>query len=134
MVSIFDITQRAKKGLVLFFYPKAATPGCTKEACSFRDQYQVFQDAGAEVVGISGDGVEAQKSFASGNRLPFPLLSDTGDIVRKGFGIPNDMFGLLPGRQTYVISKDGKCVLAFNDALNFEAHVKSALDAVKVLQ
>ncbi|GBF96442.1 thioredoxin dependent peroxidase [Raphidocelis subcapitata] len=118
--------------LVLFFYPKAATPGCTKEACKFRDEYARFQDAGAQVFGISGDEPADNKAFAQAQRLPFPLLTDPSNILRKTFGIPNDLL-FLPGRQTYVFNADGKCVLSFNSQLDAEKHVDEALAALKQL-
>ena len=123
-----------KKDVVLFFYPKADTPGCTKEACKFRDEYDAFTSAGAEVIGISGDGVEAQETFQSKHRLPFTIVSDAGNYLRKGFGVPADMFGMLPGRMTYVISKEGKCVMSFNSQIDAEGHVTKALAAIKALQ
>jgi len=131
MVSLAQF--EGKKAVVLFFYPKADTPGCTKEACKFRDEYSAFKDAGAEVFGISGDTVDAQQAFASAQRLPFPLLADENNVMRKTFGVPGDMFGMLPGRQTYVISKTGKVVLVFNSQLDVEGHVTKALDALKTL-
>lgn len=113
--------------------PQAETPGCTKEACKFRDEYEAFKKAGAEVIGISGDPVAAQKAFASKYGLPFTILSDEGDGLRKALGVPGDMFGMLPGRQTYVISKQGKVALIFNSQLDVEAHVTKALDALAKL-
>ncbi|GFR51781.1 hypothetical protein Agub_g14238, partial [Astrephomene gubernaculifera] len=104
---------RGKQPLVLFFYPKAATPGCTKEACSFRDEYSRFTSAGAAVFGISSDSPEENAAFAAAQRLPFPLLSDAGAILRKSFGVKSDLLGLLPGRQTYVFDTEGRCVLSF---------------------
>ena len=76
------------------------------------------------------DSPEENDKFAKAQRLPFPLLSDANSILRKTFGIPNDLMGLLPGRQTYVIDKDGRVVLSFNDAMNVEAHVTEALRAI----
>eukprot|EP00879_Flechtneria_rotunda_P004693 GHRR01004957.1.p4 GENE.GHRR01004957.1~~GHRR01004957.1.p4 ORF type:complete len:158 (+),score=66.58 GHRR01004957.1:1737-2210(+) len=119
------------KPLVLFFYPKAATPGCTKEACKFRDEYEAFVKAGAQVFGISSDSPEANKAFATANRLQYPLLSDPSSILRKTFGIKGDLLGFLPGRQTYVFDAAGKCVLSFNDQLNAEKHVEEALRALQ---
>ena len=72
----------AGKKLVLFFYPKDDTPGCTKEACAFRDQYQDFQDAGAEVIGVSSDSEAAHQKFIEKYRLPFTLVADRGGQVR----------------------------------------------------
>eukprot|EP00878_Enallax_costatus_P002019 GHUV01002183.1.p1 GENE.GHUV01002183.1~~GHUV01002183.1.p1 ORF type:complete len:153 (+),score=48.83 GHUV01002183.1:183-641(+) len=119
------------KPLVLFFYPKAATPGCTKEACKFRDEYQSFTDIGAQVYGISSDSPAANKSWAQANRLPFPLLTDAGGVLRKGLGVKGDLLGLVPGRQTFVFNAAGECVLCFNSQLNSEKHVQEALDALK---
>src|SRR5437763_2026853 len=76
------------KPVVLYFYPKDDTPGCTKESCTFRDQYQDFQDAGAEVIGVSSDSAESHEKFATKYRLPFILLSDRGGAVRKEYGVP----------------------------------------------
>ncbi|KAF8061329.1 PAA2 [Scenedesmus sp. PABB004] len=99
------------KPLVLFFYPKAATPGCTKEACKFRDEYDAFVKAGAQVFGISSDAPADNKAFADAQRLPFPLLTDPSSIMRKTFGIKGDLLGLLPGRQTFVFNAAGKRAL-----------------------
>lgn len=120
-----------KKNLVLFFYPKDDTPGCTREACSFRDQYEDFKDAGAEVFGISGQSVESHKNFAKKYNLDYNLLSDEGNKIRKLFGVPTNMFGLLPGRVTYVADKTGKVIYIFNSQTQVEKHVDEAL---KVLE
>ncbi len=116
--------------IVLFFYPKDNTPGCTKEACSFRDQYQVFRDLGAEVIGISSDSSSSHKEFADEYRLPFPLLSDSGGKVRKLLGVPSS-FGLLPGRVTYVVDPKGVIRHQFNSLLKPEKHIAEALDIIK---
>jgi len=90
--------------VVLYFYPKDETPGCTREACAFRDSYEVFTDAGAEVIGVSSDSAESHAAFAGHHKLPFTLLSDEGGRVRKSYGVPATL-GLLPGRVTYVIDR-----------------------------
>src|SRR5215467_10254312 len=95
---------RGKQAVVLYFYPKDDTPGCTKEACAFRDQYQDFQDAGAEVIGVSSDSETSHEKFASKYKLPFVLLADKGGKIRKQYGVPATL-GLLPGRVTFVIDK-----------------------------
>ena len=77
--------------VVLYFYPKDDTPGCTKEACAFRDSYEVFTDAGAEVIGISSDSVDSHAAFAGHHKLPFTLLSDEGGKVRKKYGVPSSL-------------------------------------------
>src|SRR5262252_2182145 len=93
--------------VVLYFYPKDGTPGCTAEACAFRDSHEVFTDAGAEVIGVSSDSVDSHVAFASRHKLPFTLLSDQGGQVRKRYGVP-PVLGLLPGRVTYVIDREGR--------------------------
>jgi thioredoxin-dependent peroxiredoxin len=120
------------KPLVLYFYPKDDTPGCTAESCAFRDQYEVFEAAGAAVVGISGDSPESHQNFASKYQLPFTLLSDPGDQVRKAFGATT-AFGLIPGRITYVIDGQGVVRYQFDSMFNFKAHVDEALKALKQL-
>ncbi len=97
---------RGSKAVVLFFYPKDGTAICTKEACSFRDAYEDFVQAGAVVMGVSSDPVDSHQAFASCHRLPFLLLSDADSSLRKAFGVPKTL-GLLPGRVTYVIDKQG---------------------------
>jgi peroxiredoxin Q/BCP len=119
-----------QRAIVLYFYPKDDTPGCTKESCAFRDSYTVFQDAGAEVIGISADSPESHSKFAAKHQLPFTLLSDTNNQVRKLFGVPSTL-GLLPGRVTYVIDSQGIVKKIFNSQLNFNGHVEEALKALQ---
>ena len=122
-----------KKSVVLYFYPKDDSPGCTTEACAFRDSYEVFKDAGAEVIGISSDSPDSHRQFAAKHRLPFTLLSDTGNQVRKLYGVPSTL-GLLPGRVTYVINQDGVVQYIFNSQLNFKGHVEESLKTLRGLQ
>ena len=119
-----------KKPLVIYFYPKDYTPGCTKQACDFRDNYTGFTELGAEVIGISSDSNKMHRKFASTYRLPFLLLSDSNKKVRKLFGVQNRLFNLLPGRETFVIDKEGKVILVFN-GLDAKQHMKKALKALK---
>ncbi|KGO82870.1 peroxiredoxin Q/BCP [Flavobacterium cauense R2A-7] len=121
-----------KKVLVIYFYPKDDTPGCTKQACFFRDQYEEFKDLGAEVIGISGDSVKSHKKFAAEYKLPFTLLSDEDKSLRKLFGVPTNLLGLLPGRVTYVVDKLGIVRLVF-DSMNAENHFPKVVEAVKKL-
>lgn len=121
------------KPLVIFFYPKDDTPGCTKEACSFRDSYEEFKDLGAEVIGISSDSEESHNKFASKYSLPFILLSDENKKVRKIFKVDNNLFNLLPGRETYVFDKKGKVIMVFN-SINASKHMKKALEALKSIE
>jgi peroxiredoxin Q/BCP len=120
------------KPVVLYFYPKDDTPGCTAESCAFRDRYEVFQAAGAEIIGISSDSSESHQKFATKYQLPFTLLSDKGDKVRKLYGATT-AFGFLPGRVTYVIDKDGVVRYIFDSMLNFQGHVESALKTLQRL-
>ncbi|RDX78774.1 Peroxiredoxin Q, chloroplastic [Mucuna pruriens] len=119
------------KPIVVYFYPADETPGCTKQACAFRDSYEKFKKAGAVVVGISGDDPSSHKAFASKYRLPFTLLSDEGNKVRKEWGVPGDFFGSLPGRETYVIDKNGVVQLVYNNQFQPEKHIDETL---KILQ
>jgi thioredoxin-dependent peroxiredoxin len=121
-----------KKNIVLYFYPKDDTPGCTAEACSFRDSYEVFQEAGAEVIGISSDTEKSHQQFANKHRLPFILLSDLGGIVRKFYGVPTT-FGLIPGRVTYIIDKKGIVRHIFSSQFAPQLHVAEALKVLKAL-
>lgn len=130
-VSLNDF--RGKKSVVLYFYPKDDTPGCTKESCAFRDQYEVFNTAGAEVIGISGDSPESHQKFAAKYNLPFTLLSDTGNQVRKLYGVPADFLGLLPGRVTYVIDEQGIVQHIFNSQFNFNKHIEESLKTLQQL-
>jgi len=118
---------------VVYFYPKDETPGCTAEACSFRDAYQDFQAAGAEVVGISSDSAEDHASFAAHHRLPFILASDRGGVVRDQFRVKKGLFGLLPGRVTFVIDRDGTVRHTFSSQVNMGKHVEEALRVIKSL-
>jgi peroxiredoxin Q/BCP len=129
-VSLADF--RGKKTVVLFFYPQDETPGCTREACEFRDSFDRFGDAGAEVIGVSDDDVDSHKRFAEHHKLPMTLLSDTGGKVRQTFGV-KPLFGLLPDRVTFVIDRDGIVRHVFASRLRFGKHVDEALTVVKNL-
>ncbi len=126
----FDSHSIHQKPVVIYFYPKDNTPGCTTQACSFRDTYQDFQDLGAEVIGISGDSVVSHQNFQQKHNLPFILLADTDKKLRKLFGVPTALFGLIPGRVTYVFDAAGKAIYIF-DNLSAKNHITKAL---KVLQ
>ncbi|MEZ4453728.1 MAG: peroxiredoxin [Nannocystaceae bacterium] len=124
---------RVRGPVVVYFYPKDETPGCTAEACSFRDHYAAFTDAGAQVVGISSDTVDSHKAFAEHHRLPFVLLSDPGGQVRKRFGVPKTL-GLLDGRVTYVIDRGGVVRHVFSSQLRAKRHIQEALAVVQSLR
>lgn len=121
-----------ERALVFYFYPKDETPGCTAEACSFRDQYQDFLDAGADVIGVSRDSAESHEKFKTHHRLPFRLFSDPGGAAAAAFGVKKT-FGLIAGRSTFVIDKGGVVRLRFDSQLNATKHVREALDMVRSL-
>jgi thioredoxin-dependent peroxiredoxin len=118
------------KPTVIYFYPKDDTPGCTAQACSFRDQYEDFKELGAEVIGISGDSVRSHVKFVEKYNLPFILLSDSDNALRKLFGVKPDFFGLIPGRVTYIVDKNGVIQLVF-DSLSAKKHIPTALSFIK---
>ena len=121
-----------KKNIVLYFYPKDESQGCTREACTFRDNYEVFKDLGAEVIGVSSQDVESHKSFASHHNLPFILLSDKDNKVRKLYGVPSTL-GVLPGRVTYIIDKEGVVKYIFSSQFQPEKHIEEAIRVLKSL-
>lgn len=124
VVSLRDYYQ--KKNVVLFFYPKDFSPGCTTQACHFRDNYEDFTDLGAEVIGVSSDSVESHKKFLDEYLLPFILLSDENGRVRKGYG-SNKGFGYLPGRYTFIIDMEGKVRHIFTSETDMKKHIDEAL-------
>ena len=119
--------------VVLYFYPKDNTSGCTAEACAFRDSYETFTDAGAEVIGVSSDSVDRHAAFAGKHQLPFTLLSDQGGQVRKRYGVPA-VLGVIPGRVTYVIDRQGTVRHVFSSMTNIGQHVSDAVEIVRQLQ
>jgi peroxiredoxin Q/BCP len=125
-----DISAITGKYLVLYFYPKDGTPGCTKEAISFRDSFQQLVDAGAVVYGVSSDRPDSHAQFKIKCDLPFPLLSDTAGELRKLLRVPSDLFGLLPGRVTYVFNSEGRLIREFKSQLSPEKHVKEVLKLI----
>jgi thioredoxin-dependent peroxiredoxin len=119
-----------KRPVVLFFYPKDNTLGCTREVCTFRDSFEEFNNLDAEVIGISSDSVESHRDFAEKHKLPFTLLSDEGAKVRRLYGVPSS-FGLFPGRVTYIIDKDGVVRHVFSSQIEVEKHVEEALRTLR---
>ena len=130
MVSLLDFRGRSE--VVLFFYPNDNSPVCTAEACSFRDSYEVFRDAGAEVIGVSADSSESHERFAARFRLPFVLLSDKGGVVRGRYGVTKTL-GIFPGRSTYLIDRDGVIRHIFSSQFLPAKHVSEALSVLKRL-
>ena len=115
-----------KMPLVIYFYPKNFTPGCNREACGFRDHFEDFSDLGAKVIGISADSEASHKRFAKRFRLPFTLLSDGDNKVRRKFGVQSNLLGMLPGRETFIFDKEGKLTFRFK-AMGADPHIKKAL-------
>ena len=122
-----------KKNGVLYFYPKDESPGCTREACTFRDSYEELTSLGAEVIGVSSQGVESHVSFVTHHGLPFILLSDAGNKVRQLYGVPSTM-GIVPGRVTYIIDKKGVVRRIFSSQTQAEKHVEEAIKTLKELE
>ena len=122
-----------KKNLVLYFYPKDESKGCTRQACEFRDKYEVYTDLGAEVIGVSSDSVESHQEFADKHNLPFILLSDNKNKVRKLYGV-SSTFGVIPGRVTYIIDKTGIVKHIFSSQFQPKKHIKESLEALKELK
>lgn len=126
----FTLSQAWQQGpAVVFFYPKANSLVCTKEACAFRDAYTDLRAVNATVVGISRDGQEAQQAFASQWQLPFTLLCDTTDKAHQAYDVDR-LLGLLSERITYVIDQGGVVRRAYSGLLGAQRHVQEALDAV----
>jgi len=130
-IRLFDLI--GTENIVLFFYPKDDSPGCTKEVCAFRDSYEAFQEYGAEVIGISSDNEDSHRRFTEKHSLPYTLLSDVEGKVRKLYGVPKTM-GILLGRVTYIIDKQGVVKHIFNSQLNLNGHIKEALNILKQLK
>lgn len=121
-----------KKLVVLYFYPKDETPGCTVEACGFRDAYEYFIEAGADVIGVSKDSLEAHARFTSKHQLPFRLLSDPDGRAAEAFGVTKTL-GLFPGRTTFVIDTKGVVRDRFDSQLRVNEHVRRALEHLQKL-
>ncbi len=119
--------------VVVYFYPGDFTPVCTAQACSFRNQFNDFEDYKVRVIGISHDDVASHKKFSTENQLPFDILSDPKNEVRDLFGVPKGVFGLISGRVTYVFDAKGKLALQYKADLRAKEHVKKALKAIRLL-
>ncbi len=130
-VNLSDFLGRAN--IVVYFYPKDESFGCTKEACSFRDSYEDFKAEGAEVIGISADDVASHQAFSANHKLPFILLSDKGRVVADKYNVGRSL-GVLPGRVTFVIDKAGTIRMIFSSQLNFQKHIDDALAMLKQLK
>lgn len=116
--------------VVLFFYPKDDTPGCTAEVCGFRDSYEAFRTAGASIIGISSQGQASKKKFSEKHQLPFKVVTDEGGTVRKQYGVKGALLGLIDGRETFIIDRHGVVQHRFNSMTNIGQHIKQSLDMV----
>lgn len=119
-----------EKAFVVYFYPKDFTPGCTKQACSFRDRYEDFKKLGAEVIGISADSSVSHSKFVEKYKLPYVFLADTHKKAREAFGVKPNLLGLLPGRETFIFNKNGQLLHKFN-SMNAGRHMPEALTILK---
>ncbi|AOZ72524.1 peroxiredoxin [Boudabousia tangfeifanii] len=135
-VSLAELREKAEKGVVIYFYPKAETPGCTTEACDFRDNLGRLRQAGYEVVGISPDKPEALEKFAKNHELPFVLASDTAHVVMESYGAwgPKNNYGktvIGTIRSTVVVLPDGRVKLALYN-VKAKGHVDRLLRELEV--
>lgn len=132
---IFNISDvLGKKKLVIFFYPRDGSLSCTREACYFRDLNDIFEENDAVVIGISGQSIESHGEFVKTNNLNYTILSDSNNVVRKLFSVPSSLFGLIPGRVTYVADKTGKVVYIFNSQTEVQRHADEALKIILLLK
>lgn len=120
-----------KKNVVLYFYPKDDTPGCTKEACSFRDNLQPIRNMGAEIIGVSLDSIESHGKFASKYGLSFPLISDNEKRIANAYGVLKDT-GTSTNRVTFIIDKTGKIAKVF-PKVDVTKHTEEVVSALKEL-
>lgn len=127
------LSELARAGpVVLFFYPAAFTPGCTKEACHFRDLRAEYAASGVQRVGISTDEVDRQAAFADKHDLDYPVLSDVGGVVAKRYGVRRSLIGRAK-RSTYVIGRDLRIAKVISSELNMSVHADQALEASRDL-
>lgn len=126
-----DLHALKGKPLVIYFYPKNNTKVCTAQACGFRDEYEHFQELGAEVIGISRDSVQSHQKVANKRRLPFLLLSDPDKKAHRAFGVPSGLLGLVPGRVTFIVDKNGIVLHTFRADFNASSHIKEAMSILK---
>ena len=128
--TVVSLSALRGRWVVLYFYPADNTPGCTAEACSFRDAYEDFTDAGAVVIGVSSNDAASHERFTDKHRLPFSLLSDSDGSLRSSYGVKRT-FGLMPGRVTYVIDPQGIVRKVFSSQLLATKHTSEALATIR---
>ncbi|MBE2247769.1 MAG: peroxiredoxin [Candidatus Competibacteraceae bacterium] len=130
LVRLSEVLKRAS--VVLYFYPKDDTPGCTTEAKCFRDNYELFLSLGAEVIGISSDSMASHIRFADKHKLPYTLLSDVTGKVRELYGVQKSWF-VLPGRVTFVIDKQGVIRHIFSSRFQVARHIHESIEILKTI-
>ena len=124
----FSLSKDFKnKYIVLYFYPKDETPGCSKQACYFRDFHEEFKNLNCEIIGISNDGRSDHEKFKSKYQLPFKLLTDEKGKLRNKLSLPNDFLGLSPGRITFLLNSKHEILFIFRSSLNMKKHILSTL-------
>ncbi|MBA4039990.1 MAG: peroxiredoxin [Planctomyces sp.] len=128
--AVVETASLRGRWVVLFFFPKDFTPGCTAQACAMRDGYEEFARLGAVVIGVSSDTPERHRTFASWLGLPFHLISDAGGQLRRELGVPRTLW-VIPGRVTYVVDPSGVVRHVFNSQMRFGAHVRQALETIR---
>jgi peroxiredoxin Q/BCP len=128
-----ELRQYRGTWLAIYFYPKDQTPGCTTEACNFRDNIYAFKAIGAEVVGISVDDVESHKEFSDKYKLPFVILADVGGTTAKAYGVLRDYKLMkIAGRQSFLVNPDGMIVKHYKD-VDPDTHTQEVLSDLEAL-
>lgn len=122
---------KGKNSLIVYFYPKDDTPGCTKEACEFRNEYDQFEQYHAKIFGISGDSPKSHQRFIAKHSLNFSLLSDRDRKAEKAFGVPRSLFGLIPGRVTFIADQQGVIQHVLNSQTDARRHTHESLKVLK---
>lgn len=131
--NVVTLSAQWQKGpVVLYFYPRDETPGCIAQACTFRDSFEAYVEAGAQVIGVSRDTIAAHQAFAAHYRLPFTLLADVDGVAHKAWGVEK-WLGLLTDRVTFVIDRHGIVQHTFSSRLRMGAHIQESLNVVKTL-
>ena len=128
-----QVNVASDKFRLIYFYPRNDTPVCTKQACSIRDNFDIFLSHGIEVIGISSDSVESHLNFSKKHKLEFTLLSDSRDRVRKLFGATK-LGGLISSRISFLINPEGKVVFSFDSLLSSERHINKIMDVIEKIE
>ncbi|AUX16951.1 peroxiredoxin [Flavobacterium columnare] len=130
--NLHELKKYNGKKIVLFFYPKANTPGCTAEACDLSNNFEKFTSLNYVLLGVSADNIKNQKKFSDKFSFPFPLLADENKEIIQAYGVKSNMLGLIPGRVTYIVDKEGVVQMIFED-MNATNHLDRTVEKVKSL-